>query len=53
MAVAFGKEDGSDRCEKLSAAIDDMRADGAIDAIVSRHDSDSTDNGEATEHAES
>lgn len=30
-----------------------MKADGAIDAIVSRYDSDSTDSGEATGHAES
>ena len=53
LAVAFGKEDDSDRCDKISAAIDAMKTDGTIDAIVSRYDSDLTGNGEATEHAES
>ncbi len=53
LGVAFSKEDDSDRCEKLSAAIDDMKTDGTIDGIVSRYDSDLTGNGEATEHAES
>lgn len=53
LGVAFSKEDDSDRCDKIGAAIDDMKADGTIDTIVSRYDSDLTGNGEATEHAES
>lgn len=46
LGVAFRKEDTSGACEKLNAAIQEMKDDGTIAAIAEKYTSDAYDDGE-------
>ena len=52
LGVAFSKEDDSDRCDKISAAIDDMKADGTIDGIIDKYATGPLASEEASENAQ-